>query len=692
MNPSEFLAVAGVFFQATLALLFLSLARRSQMREAAYVAAGFGLWALVQLAMVFGLAGSPPGLLAAACWMPVTVLGIAALGSRLLRAQRQLSWQLSQQRSVAEQAMAQARASEARLAELAQQLQQRQAQWQEAQKALAEAREQAQVASRAKSEFLANMSHEIRTPMNAMQGLINLALRSRLDSRQRGYLNRARAAADTLLLIINDILDFSKIEAGKLVLEHRPFLLVQVLDKLQAAIGASAQDKGLTLKMDVPEDLPPVLVGDALRLEQVLVNLCANAVKFTARGEVRVAVRCTQQDSSGEVPNCTLVFAVHDTGVGIQPAQAERLFQPFDQLDPSSTRQHGGTGLGLAICKQLVALMGGKIGVQSKPGEGSEFSFDARLQVGTAEHASVLVQQREATAASQSTDPAAVPAMLRGKRVLLVEDNESNQIVAGDLLREYAGMEVQLARDGKEALACLRDHHFDLVLMDVQMPVMDGYQATALIRREARHQALPIIAMTAHALPSDRHKSLAVGMNDYVTKPFDPAQLFQVLVRWLAPRPVAASAPAMRPPPALPSPAAASLRTSSTAALPPDGDNTEEAVSFALGLQRCLSQRDLYRKVVQRFVSVHAEQPAQLAAALAREAWREAAALAHDLISTAGTIGAEGLSQTARALEQALNAGEATRWAALQATLALQHARVMQALTRYLDDQAAPHR
>ncbi|HSI49586.1 MAG TPA: response regulator [Ideonella sp.] len=691
MNPSEFLAVAGVFFQGTLALLFLSLARQSQKREARHVAAGFGLWALVQLAMVFGLAGSPPGLLAAASWMPVAVLGIAALGSRLLRAHRQLGWQLAQQRSVAEQAMARARASEARQAELTQQLQQRQAQWQEAHQALAEAREQAQAATRAKSEFLANMSHEIRTPMNAMQGLINLTLRSRLDSRQRGYLNQARAAADTLLLIINDILDFSKIEAGKLALEHRPFLLVQVLDKLQAAIGASAQDKGLALKMDVPEDLPPVLVGDALRLEQVLVNLCANAVKFTARGEVRVAVRCTQQDSSSEVPTCTLVFAVHDTGVGIQPAQAERLFQPFDQLDPSSTRQHGGTGLGLAICKQLVTLMGGKIGVQSKPGEGSEFSFDARLQVGTAEHASMLVQQREAAAASQSTDPAAVPAMLRGKRVLLVEDNESNQIVAGDLLREYAGMEVQLARDGKEALACLRDQHFDLVLMDVQMPVMDGYQATALIRREARHQTLPIIAMTAHALPSDRHKSLAVGMNDYVTKPFDPAQLFQVLVRWLAPRPVPANTPAVRPPPALPGAAAASPRASSTA-LPPDGDNTEEAVSFALGLQRCLSQRDLYRKVVQRFVSVHAEQPAQLAAALARAAWREAAALAHDLISTAGTIGAEGLSQTARALEQAANAGESARCEALQATLAVQHARVMQALARYLDDQAAPHR
>ena len=388
---------------------------------------------------------------------------------------------------------------------------------------LKSAKELAEQNAQAKSSFLANMSHEIRTPMNATLGMLQLLKKTQLSDKQNSYLSNAETGAKNLLRIINDILDFSKIEAGKLDIEKIPFVLDDVILDVRNVVQSSIDAKSLDF---IVSPIPTVnLLGDPLRLNQILLNLIGNAVKFTDQGSISLNIE-VQKRTKHEI---FLQFTVEDTGIGMTLEQREALFAPFTQADTSTTRKYGGTGLGLSICKRLVNLMNGDIWCDCNKSGGSTFYFTAVFPLADED----VIQSQKATAASGNTEQHAILSKNRKAHILLVEDVEINQIIVEEFLADK-GHTIEIANNGQEAIdLLLSGKEYDLIFMDLQMPVMDGYTATQKIRQMPQFKDMPIIAMSAHAMTGDREKSILAGMNDHITKPLDLEDLYKTVDRWI---------------------------------------------------------------------------------------------------------------------------------------------------------------
>lgn len=488
-----------------------------------------------------------------------------------------------------------------------------------AQQTMSRAKDEAESANKAKSHFLATISHEIRTPLNAVINLSELLVESQLDEKQRTLVRGICAGGSALLQLVNDVLDFSKIEAGKLDFVAVPFQLRSLLDGLHDLFGKQAQAKGLHFSLDISPLVPEVVETDPSRLRQVLQNLLTNAIKFTDHGFVRLMV-CREVGADSPVR-----FSVEDSGIGIAAQEQEKLFTEFHQVDPGLNRRYGGTGLGLAIVARLVTLMGGAFGVDSELGVGSRFWFTLP----------VTLFKGEALKSAPMT-----PIRLRGK-VLLVEDSPTNQMVARNLL-EKVGCELWVAQSGDEAIQQLLEQSFDLVLMDISMPGMDGLEATRHIRQlGGSYVQLPIVAMTAHALAQDRASCLNAGMNDYLAKPIRRSQLYEMLSRWLEP-----AAPPLTP------------QTADAASAGPEPMLLDEQILSSLGQD---TTQDALQGIVELFTDELFRLKGKLIYAIHHQEWVSAATCAHAIKSSSGSLGANALYQRASDLELACRQQDDTR-------------------------------
>ena len=521
--------------------------------------------------------------------------------------------------------------------------------------ALVVAKDAAEQASRAKSAFLANMSHEIRTPLNAILGLVYLLRQRGATPAQVQRLNKVADAGRHLLAILNDILDLSKIEAGKLVLEESDFSVSALFDQVCSLIADAAKEKELTVEIDIT-GAPLWLRGDPTRLRQALLNFAGNAVKFTEHGMIRLGAQLVDERDDGLLVR----FEVQDTGIGLTPEQQSRIFDTFEQADASTTRRHGGTGLGLTITRRLAQLMGGAVGVDSQPGAGSTFWFTARLG-----------RRSGLPVCATTSGGATVEGELRrrgvGTRLLLAEDNLINQEVALELLRG-AGFTVDLAANGAEAIERARCTAYALILMDVQMPVLDGLAATVEIRQMPGRETTPILAMTANAFEDDRRACLESGMNDFVPKPVDPEVLYATLLKWL---PVAQPATTDD----------LDQRTQLTAIPGLDLDR---------GLATVRGRLASYRRLLTLFLDYHGSDPARLAERAAAGDWAEVQRLAHTLKGSAGNVGATTVQHTAEALQRAIDQDPAARSSLTESLIAALTTLLERLSTAPAPDDAAP--